>query len=202
MLHGPGKRPDTRGAAAGEKTKRAAWGAEAAPSWLPNTNADLRLGREPGRDRVLGHVPLQGGRGQLPPTARVRVHRVRPKISVPPAASGQRPAKARPDTRAGARPEFQTNRAAWGAKTPANGAQKRKTACALGANWAGIRALGSRPASAAGRGNFAPPARAQAQLVLQDLRRRLGANVPPKKNRVPGGARPTASFAPREGREP
>ena len=130
----PEKRPDTRGAAP-EKRQSAPLGGKSGPKLAPKTNADLRLGREPGRDRVLGHVPLQGA-AVTSPTARVRVHRVRPDL----AAGCQRSTSGQgtPGYSGRSAAGVQTNRAAWGAKTPANGAQKRKTACALGANWAGI----------------------------------------------------------------
>ena len=188
----PEKRPDTRGAAP-EKRQSAPLGAQKRPQAGPQNvpNADLRLGREPGRDRVLGHVPLQGAAVTFP-TARVRVQRVRPDLRRRLPAVNVRPRHARILGPERGRRLDKPRR--LGRKNARKRGPETKDGLRPGRELGRHRALGlvlRLPQAAV----ISPAARAQAQLVLQDLRRRLGANVPPKKRWVPGGARPTASFA-------
>ena len=97
----------------------------------------------------------------------------------------------------------QTKRAARGAKTPPNW-PKIQPEPARPAPWARTgpsSRSAPRPASAAGRGNFPQrpgggPARPPGSPPP------AGGQRPPKARWVPGGARPSASFRPKEGRSP
>jgi len=193
----PEKRPDTRGAAP-EKRQSAPLGGQKRPQAGPQNERGPAPWARTGQGSRSGPRSAAGGRGNFP--YRPGAGPSRPPGSPPPAASGQRPAKARPDTRAGARPEFRQTAPPGAQKRPQTGPRNERRPAPWARTGPASRA-GSRPASAAGRGNFprrpgASPARPAGSTPP------AGGQRPPQKKWVPGGARPTASFAPKEGRSP